>query len=472
MNRQGALAHVPETEAQDVSRVHGRILVVDDAAPMRTLLEELLTDAGYEVVSARTGEEALQIMQRDIFDVVLLDYSLPGIDGISVMMAAPNTQTDAEIIMMTAFADIETAVQAMRLGAFDYREKPLEPEELLLIIQRARERTELRRELAQLRREVPRGPRSRMIGKSRALGRVFDLIERVAPTRATVLVTGETGTGKELVARAVHDLSPRAKKSFVPVNCSALPETLLESELFGHVKGSFTGAIASRRGLFEEASGGTLFLDELSTISPAIQAKLLRVLEDRHVQRVGGSSRLPVDFRLIGATNVDLAREVAEGRFREDLFFRLNVFPIAVPPLRDRKEDIPLLANYFRNQFADENQVKPPEIPPETYQRMMDYEWPGNVRELQSFIERAMIIYAGSESIRFDPPIGSSSIPEHRLLELGRGGRWSVERLEREQILSVLESTSGNQTKAAQLLGMDRRTLYRKLKKYAEDADS
>src|SRR5262245_12326524 len=282
--------------------------------------------------------------------------------GLNVLSAAPALQTDAQFIVMTAFGSDDTAVEAMKLGAFDYINKPFRTEELLLTRERARRETELRREVASLRRRAGEGIRTRLVGRSPAMERLFDLVERVAPTRATVLIVGETGTGKELVARAVHDLSERARKPFVAVNCSALPETLLESELFGHTKGSFTGAIANKRGLFEEANGGTLFLDEISTISPAIQVKLLRVLQDRKIQRVGGVAPITVDFRLIAATNVDLSEEVRHGHFREDLYYRLNVFPITVPPLRERTGDVPILANYFRMKFAQENGVEPPAI--------------------------------------------------------------------------------------------------------------
>ena len=451
---------------------NARVLIVEDDAQVRSLLSELLEGEGYDVLPVETGEEGLRTLQREPIDVVLLDLNLPGMHGINVLTAAPNTQTDAEFILMTAYAEVETAVEAIKLGAFDYLRKPLEPEELLLVIARAIERRALRREVATLRRQVPRGPRSRIIGRSQALERMFDLIERVAATRSTVLIVGETGTGKELAARAIHDLSPRSSKPFVPINCAALPETLLESELFGHMKGSFTGAIATRRGLFEDAQGGTVFLDEASTISPATQVRLLRVLQERQVQRVGGGAWIPVDFRLIVATNVDLRREIEAGRFREDLFFRLNVFPVEVPPLRARKEDIALLANHFRTRFADENDVEAPAIQPETLRRLMDYDWPGNVRELENFVERAMIMYQGASAIRFDAP-GQDLAPAGASMNLvrGRAERWTLERLEKEHIYAILEETEGNQTRAAETLGIDRRTLYRKLKRYErEDA--
>ena len=446
----------------------GRVLVVDDDEAIRALLDELLEEEGYEVETVETGEEGLRVLERELFDAVLLDLNLPGMSGLNTLAAAPALQTDAQFIVMTAFGGVETAVEAMKRGAFDYLTKPVRPEELVVVLERALRQTELRREVAQLRRQSSRGVRSRIVGKSAPVERMFDLVERVAPTRSTVLVSGETGTGKELAARAIHDLSPRADGPFVPVNCSALPESLLESELFGHVKGSFTGATSDRRGLFEEASGGTLFLDEISTVSENIQVKLLRVLEERRIQRVGGNRPIPVDFRLIAATNRDLAERMEAGEFREDLFYRVHVFPLEVPPLRERSEDIPLLADHFRTRFAEQNDVDPPEIPPETMARMVDYDWPGNIRELENFVERAMIMYAGAPSIRFDLPARENG-HEREMVEQAVDEGWDMDRLEREYLLSVLEATDGNRSAAAERMGIDRRTVYRKLKRYEEE---
>ncbi|MGD8496365.1 MAG: sigma-54 dependent transcriptional regulator [Gemmatimonadales bacterium] len=447
----------------------GRLLVIEDDSVIAGFLEDLLTEEGYDVTAVESGEVGLRELEQRLFDVVLLDLNLPGMHGLNVLAAAPVTQTDAQFIVMTAFAEVETAVEALRSGASHYLTKPLDPEHLLLTIDRAIREQDLRREVAQLRRHNGTAARDRIIGKAPVLQRMFDLIERVAPTRSTVLLTGETGTGKELAARAIHDLSPRAKKPFVPVNCSALTETLLESELFGHVKGAFTGAVSSRRGLIEEAHGGTLFLDEIATISPAVQVKLLRVLQERRITRVGGNAPIAADFRLIAATNVDLAAEVEAGNFREDLFYRINVFPIVVPPLRERRADIPLLADHFRRRFAEENGVEPPVISPQTMTRMMEYDWPGNVRELENFVERAMIMYAGAESIRFEPPGPRDDEAERELVEAAREEQWDLERLEREYILTTLEATGGHQSNAAEILGVDRRTIYRKLKQYRED---
>ncbi len=452
------------------ANVNPRVLVVEDEEIVRDVLLKVLTDEGYRVDAVETGEEGLKALDNQLYDLVLLDLNLPGMHGLNVLSAAPATQTDAQFIVMTAFGTVDTAVEAMRLGAYDYINKPFRTEELLLTLKRAREEADLRREVAQLRRRASeKGPGAKMVGRSAPMQRLFDLMERVAPTRATVLITGETGTGKELVARGVHDLSDRARRPFVAINCSALPETLLESELFGHMKGSFTGAIQSKRGLFEEAGGGTLFLDEISTVSPAIQVKLLRVLQERKVKRVGGREQIPVDFRLLAATNRDLAELVEKGEFREDLFYRLNVFPIEVPDLRSRREDIPVLANYFRLRFAEENGVEPPDIPPETLSRMMAYDWPGNVRELENFVERAVIMHAGAKSIPFDPPQALGRRPERDVLSRARSERWDLERLEREYILECLEATHWHQGEAAEILGINRRTLYRKLKKYREE---
>ncbi len=443
-----------------------RVLVVEDDSVVLGLLSKILDEAGYEVVGAPTGEAALAELDKQLFDAVLLDLNLPGVQGMDVLSVGPTLQTDTPFIVMTAFGSVDTAVEAMKRGAFDYVSKPFRTEELLLTLRRAHEETELRREVARLRRHVKEGAGVEMVGRSPAIERVRDLIARVAPSRATVLITGDTGTGKELVARSIHALSGRAERSFVAVNCSAIPETLLESELFGHVKGAFTGAIANKRGLMEESSGGTLFLDEIGTVSANIQVKLLRVLQERCVMRVGGREPVPVDIRLIAATNLDLGEEVRATRFREDLYYRLSVFPIHVPALTERRDDIPLLAAYFLKRAASEHGVTPPAIPPTTMQRLMEYEWPGNVRELENFIERSVIMHAGAKTIPFDPAEGLYRRREHDVLKTARTERWNLDRLEREYILAVLEEVGGHQGRAAEVLGIDRRTLYRKLKRY------
>jgi two-component system, NtrC family, response regulator HydG len=443
-----------------------RVLVVEDEDLVRELLEQTLQEEGFRVTSVGSGEAALTRLESTLFDVVLLDLNLPGMHGLNLLSAAPATQTDAQFIVMTAFGSVDTAVEAMKLGAYDYISKPFRTEEVLLVLRRAVEETELRREVARLRARTREVGQGKIIGKTPAMQRVFDLIERVAPTRANVLIVGETGTGKELVARAVHEASGRGRRPFVPVNCSALSETLLESELFGHVKGAFTGAAQSRRGLVEAAQGGTLLLDEVSTISPGTQVKLLRVLQERRVTPVGGTESLPVDFRLISATNEDLEPRVRDGSFREDLYYRMNVFPIRVPPLRERQEDIPLLANAFRLRFAEENGLEAPPILPETLSRMMAYEWPGNVRELENAIERSLILHHGARSLPFEPTAGGTGSGDRSVLERAGEEAWSLDRLEREYILEVLDSEGWHQGNAADRLGINRRTLYRKLKRY------
>ncbi len=445
-----------------------RVLVVEDEEVVRTLLLEALEEEGFGVAAVSSGEEALERLDAGIFDLILLDLNLPGMHGMEVLSAARGSQPDAQFIVMTAFGSVDTAVEAMRLGAFDYLNKPFRTDELLLTLDRALEEAELRREIAHLRTHAAGDVRAKILGKTPAMQRVFDLIERVAPTRASVLITGETGTGKELVARAIHDVSERSRRPFVPVNCSALAETLLESELFGHVKGAFTGAIQAKRGLFEAAKGGTIFLDEVGTLSPSTQIKLLRVLQERSVTPVGGTDPISVDFRLVAATNRDLVELVERGGFREDLFYRLNVFPIRVPPLRERREDIPVLANAFRIRFAEDNGIDPPPFLPETLARMMAYEWPGNVRELENVVERSLILHAGARSLPFDPmtraaPSASGGIG---LVTRASRERWDLDRLEREYILEVLDHEGWHQANAAEVLGINRRTLYRKLKRY------
>ncbi len=454
----------PETVAVAPRR---KVLVVEDDAVVLGLITKIVDEAGYEAVGVPTGEAALAELDKQLFDAVLLDLNLPGVQGMDVLSVGPTLQTDTPFIVMTAFGSVDTAVEAMKRGAFDYVSKPFRTEELLLTLRRAHEETELRREVARLRRQVKdAGPGIEMVGRSPAMERVRDLIARVAPSRATVLIAGDTGTGKELVARSIHHLSGRAERSFVAVNCSAIPETLLESELFGHVKGAFTGAIANKRGLMEESSGGTLFLDEIGTVTPNIQVKLLRALQERCIMRVGGREPVPVDIRLIAATNLDLGEEVRSGRFREDLYYRLSVFPIRVPPLTERRDDIPLLAAYFLRRAVSEHGLTPPTIPPTTMQRLMEYEWPGNVRELENFIERSVIMHAGAKTIPFDPGEGLYRRREHDLLKSARSDRWTIDHLEREYILAVLDEVAGHQGRAAEILGIDRRTLYRKLKRY------
>jgi DNA-binding NtrC family response regulator len=453
--------------------IEAKVLVVEDDEVLRQLLIDVLTDLGHEVEAAETGEAGLHAMERDVYDVILLDINLPGMDGMDVLRLVPARQPDTQVVMMTAFGTVDTAVEAMKQGAFDYINKPFSTDELLLTIQRALEEKNLRREVAQLRQRARGvGGDIQIVGKSPAIQRVIDLIARVAPSRATVLVTGETGTGKELVARAVHAASDRASKPFMPINVAAIPDNLLESELFGHMKGAFTGAIQNKKGLFEEAQGGTVFLDEISTMSMSLQPKLLRVLQEYVIMRVGGRQPIPVNIRLIAATNLDLKKRVAAGEYREDLYYRLNVFPIEVPPLRDRMEDIPLLSNYFIGKYSELYNVEPPKLPARTLDRMVGYEWPGNVRELENFVERAVVLHAsgGAGTIGFELPDEEQRAEDGQgILDEAQRKRWTFEDLEREYIFRVLESVRWKKTEAAEILGIDRRTLYRKLKRYESE---
>jgi DNA-binding NtrC family response regulator len=451
-----------------------KVLVVEDDEVLRRLLIDVLSDQNYHVEAAETGEDGLREMERDVFDVILLDINLPGMDGMDVLRLAPARQPDAQIVMMTAFGTVDTAVEAMKQGAFDYINKPFSTDELLLTINRALEEQDLRREVARLRQKARGvGGDIQIVGKSAAIQRVIDLIARVAPSRATVLITGDTGTGKELVARAIHAASNRASKPFMPINCAAIPENLLESELFGHMKGAFTGAIQNKKGLFEEASGGSVFLDEISTMTMSLQPKLLRVLQEYVIMRVGGRQPIPVNIRLIAATNLDLKKRVASGQYREDLYYRLNVFPIEVPALRDRKDDIPLLSNFFLQKYTELYTIDAPKLPARTLDRMMSHDWPGNVRELENFIERAVVLHAsgGGGTVGFELPSDATEDEAEgaSILDEAQRKRWTFEDLEREYIFRVLESVRWKKTEAAEILGIDRRTLYRKLKRYENE---
>jgi len=445
------------------------VLVVDDDAGIRTHVAQLLEDAGHDVLRAEDGQAALDTLLARHVDLVLLDLDLPKVSGLSVLSALPSLDTDAKFIVLTSHGTVESAVEAMKLGAYDYVQEPFDEGELLHRVDRALAALRARRELGRLQAASGKSRLASIVGKTPPMQRVFRLIQRVAPTRATVLISGETGTGKELVARAVHDLSPRSEKPFVAVSCSAIPSTLLEAELFGHIRGSFTGAVQSRKGLIEEAAGGTLFLDEISTLSEDVQVKLLRLLEDRRVQRVGSNSPVTVDFRLVAATNADLGALVAAGKFREDLFFRLDVFPIPVPPLRDRRDDIALLTTHFMARFSGEHGIEAPRVSASTLSRMMAYEWPGNVRELENFIERSVIMYPGSDGFPFDLPRGTGGGEGATALAHAVDEEWTLDHLEREYLLSTLERNRWQQAAVADILGINRRTIHRKLKRYREE---
>jgi DNA-binding NtrC family response regulator len=442
------------------------LLIVDSNSQSRHLLSEMLGVQGYAVATAENSRAAIHQIETRRPHLIILDLSVPDVGGPSLLQFVRSGHRDIPVIVTGSADSVEPVVAALRSGAFDFLVKPLQADELMGTIERALEGTSHHRDMAALGQQARETGLGAIVGNSPPMQEMYKLIRRVAPLNATVLITGETGTGKELVARAIHDLSSRRVKPFIPVQCSSLASSLLESELFGHVKGSFTGAIANRRGCFEEAHGGTLFLDEIGTVGLDTQVKLLRVLQERAIQRVGTLETVPVDFRLICASNVDLMEEVAAGRFREDLFFRLDVFPIAVPPLRERRTDIPLLAATFLSRFSREHQVPVPALTSATLTRMMDYDWPGNVRELENHLERALIMQAGRKQFVFEYPRRSSR-GETLILEKARQQSWTLAKLNKEYTLSVLERTRGRQSEAAALLGISRRTLHRKLQEYS-----
>lgn len=444
-------------------------LVVEDGQSQREILRDFLRDEGYDVVEAKNGDKAIEAVKNGYFDLVLLDYKMPKKDGMTVLEEVKDINTEIDVIMMTAYGSVDTAVRAMKAGAADYITKPIELEELLILINRIAERQTLRKENEILREEL-RGKgvtTDQIIFKSAAMSEVVNLSGRVANSSATVLIQGESGTGKELLARLIHNLSPRSERPMIVVNCAALSANLLESELFGHEKGAFTGASRRRIGRFEEADGGTLFLDEIGELSPAVQVKLLRFLQEREFQRVGGNRTIRSDVRIISATNRNLQGEVKDGTFREDLFYRLNVVTIAIPLLRERKEDLSPLIDHFLNRFAHENGKEIQGISSEARDLLLRYDYPGNVRELENIIERAVVITRGPVITSRDLPFSRSSIHPHMSeVKTWRSLKESVEDLEYKMIRRALEETANHQTKAANLLGISERMLRYKLKKY------
>jgi DNA-binding NtrC family response regulator len=444
-------------------------LVVEDGQSQREILRDFLRDEGYDVVEAENGDKAIEAVKNGYFDLLLLDYKMPEKDGMTVLEEVKDINTEIDVIMMTAYGSVDTAVRAMKAGAADYVTKPIELEELRILIDRIAERQTLRKENEILREEL-RGKgvtADQIIFKSAAMSEVVNLSGRVANSSATVLIQGESGTGKELLARLIHNLSPRSDRPMIVVNCAALSENLLESELFGHEKGAFTGASRRRIGRFEEADGGTLFLDEIGELSPAVQVKILRFLQEREFQRVGGNRTIQSDVRIISATNRNLQGEVKDGTFREDLYYRLNVVTIAVPPLRERKEDLSPLIDHFLNRFAVENGKEIQGISSEARDLLLRYDYPGNVRELENIIERAVVITRGPVITSRDLPFSRSSVHPHMSeVKIWRSLKESVEDLECKMIQRALEETANHQTKAANLLGISERMLRYKLKKY------
>jgi len=442
-----------------------RILVVDDEASARTGLAKLLESADFVVDTAENGKEALAVVAERPPEVIVTDLKMPEMDGMELLTKLREGGSDLPVVVATAFGDVSSAVTAMRAGAADYLTKPIDFDALLVAIDRARERHALRVEAENLRRQLRERDAEGLqglIGASPAMQKVYRTARQVAPSRATVLITGESGTGKGELARAIHQLSPRSKHPLVSLHCAAVPETLLESELFGHEKGSFTGADKRRLGRFEQANGGTLFLDEIGEISPLVQTKLLRVLQERQLERVGGNETIAVDVRVIAATNRDLANEVREGRFREDLFYRLNVVHLDMPPLRLRGSDVIVLANAFLRRFAEDNKKPVDDFTEEARTKILAHRWPGNVRELENAIERAVVLCEGSRIEADDLPFEAAQPMKGPVRVPGA----TMAEVERWAILSTLEATGGSTTKAAELLDISVRTIQYRLHEY------
>jgi two-component system response regulator HydG len=441
----------------------GKILVVDDQRNMRATTAMILRSAGHTVEEAEDGASAVRRLQAEVFDVVLTDLRMPNVDGMELLRDVRRVAPDTQVIVMTAYGTIESAVEAIRRGAYDFLAKPFKEDELLLRVSKALEKRRLVGEVSLLSGEFRRRyGLEHIVGRSVVIQELLDRVRRVAPTDATILIQGESGTGKELIARALHVASRRGERPFVPVNCAAITETLLESELFGHAKGSFTGATRARRGLFEEANGGTLFIDEIGETAPGFQAKLLRALQEGEVRRVGESTPVQVDVRVIAATNQDLRRAIAERRFREDLYYRLAVVPMRIPPLRERRDDVPLLAAHFLESFARRTGTTKT-LAPEAVARLVEHSWPGNVRELENVIEHAAALSPG-------PEIGAADvqIEPHGAPGATGGARTlaaAVEDAERSAIEAALIRSSGDLSRVARELGVSATTLWRKMKR-------
>jgi DNA-binding NtrC family response regulator len=447
----------------------GSVLIIDDEAAIRESLETLLELEGYEVTTAEDGGQGLARLAERTFDLVLLDFALPDRDGLEILADIRDRDSELAVIMITAYGTVENAVRAMQGGAVNFVQKPWDNEKLLADIRASIARSRAEEENVQLKRALKqRYNFEHIVGKSEPMLKIFDLVAQVAPSRSTILLQGESGTGKELIAKAIHMNSPRKDAPFVPVNTGSMPTDLLESTLFGHVKGAFTSAIASKKGLFEIANKGTLFLDEIGTMSMETQAKILRVLQDKRFMHLGGVQELQVDVRIIAATNVDLRQAVKEGKFREDLFYRLNVITIDLPPLRSRKEDIPLLVDYFLKKFCEENEKPLCTVSTEALRPLLDYDWPGNVRELENVIERAVVLANGrtiTSDLLPDQLTGRPSLipsidtrPDASLFEI-------VEECERRIITDMLEKCSWNQTEAAERFHIPLSTLNQKIKR-------
>jgi DNA-binding NtrC family response regulator len=444
------------------------ILVVDDDRDTRELLREVLSEEGYNVVTSSSGEEALQVGKQECFDLIISDMKLgPDLSGLDVLRAYKTLQPESEVILITAFGTMETAIEALKGGAFDYLSKPFKIDELLVQVGRALENRNLIRENRALKRQLGSQVQlSSLVGRSPAMLEVYKKIAMVSDSRSTVLIYGESGTGKELVAKAIHHNGPRTNQRFLAVNCGALTESLLESELFGHVRGSFTGAFGNTRGIFEEASGGTVFLDEVAEMSPALQVKLLRTLEEQEVRRVGSNRPIPIDVRIIAASNRNLAERVEQGKFRQDLYYRLRVIEIALPPLRERTEDVPLLVEHFLKKLEHER-GRMFSVTPQALSVLVSYAWPGNVRELENALEAAVALTrAGVLTPEDLPPKVRAEFHDASRLEDLYANLPSLEELERRYLAHVLRMTRENKTRTAGILGISRKTLYRMAERF------
>ena len=444
------------------------ILVVDDDRDTRELLREVLSEEGYNVVTSSSGEEALQVGKQECFDLIISDMKLgPDLSGLDVLRAYKTLQPESEVILITAFGTMETAIEALKGGAFDYLSKPFKIDELLVQVGRALENRNLIRENRALKRQLGSQVQlSSLVGRSPAMLEVYKKIAMVSDSRSTVLIYGESGTGKELVAKAIHHNGPRTNQRFLAVNCGALTESLLESELFGHVRGSFTGAFGNTRGIFEEASGGTVFLDEVAEMSPALQVKLLRTLEEQEVRRVGSNRPIPIDVRIIAASNRNLAERVEQGKFRQDLYYRLRVIEIALPPLRERTEDVPLLVEHFLKKLEHER-GRTFSVTPQALSVLVSYAWPGNVRELENALEAAVALTrAGVLTPEDLPPKVRAEFHDASRLEDLYANLPSLEELERRYLAHVLRMTRENKAKTAGILGISRKTLYRMAERF------
>jgi DNA-binding NtrC family response regulator len=445
----------------------GKILVVDDEESMGKFMQIMLQREGYEVTPALSGAEALKILKHKEYDLVIADLMMPEMSGLKLLSEARHQNSNLDFIVMTAFASVETAIEAMKKGALDYITKPFKVDEIKLAISRSLEQRHLKAENQELRRRLRQEfSLDSFVGNSSEVVKIKQLVEKISRTDSTVLLLGESGTGKELIARAIHSYGPRSGKPFVSVNCAALPESLLESELFGHARGSFAGAVKDKVGLLKVAEEGTFFLDEIGETSPAIQVKLLRVLEEKEITPVGETKPIPVDVRLVAATNQDLDQKVRSGHFRPDLFYRLNVLPISIPSLRQRREDIPLLCSHFMQKHCQRLNLKTKTLTPEALQLLANYHWPGNVRELENLLERALVLSAGQKISPQDLPIHLVQYNPPTLVQEDSPKNPNLDELEKAYIYWVLNQNEWNKSRVAQILGIDTSTLYRKIEKY------